>query len=166
MYSIDKDSVVALSEIPRPEAGAPSPVIFASEDVVAVAYYVTPGDGDVALISFITPYIHLFGAPNDEALDGHPLYDRGLTFYSAFEVHDSSWIRGLERMNRVHMFHDAAHFASYRHFIITFHDTTFECIAKGFTASLHKEHPGEVIRVVQNRQSNQSLQPTAGRSDV
>jgi hypothetical protein len=148
MYSIDdKDSVIALSEIPSPEAGAPSPVVQASEESVAVAYYTTPADGAVALVSFTMPHVHLFGAPNDEALDSHPLYERGLTFYGAFEVHDSSWIRSLERMNRVHRFHNASRFAAYRHFIITFHDTTFECIAEGFTTSMHKEHPAEVMRL-------------------
>jgi hypothetical protein len=148
MYSIDgKDSVVTLSEIPRPEAGASSPVVYASDGTLAVAYYTTPADDAVALISFTMPHVHLFGAPNDEALDGHPLYERGLTFYAAFEVRDSSWLRSLERMNRVHMFHDPARFAVYRHFIITFHDTTFECIAEGFSVSMHKEGPTEVIRL-------------------
>jgi hypothetical protein len=148
MYSIDaKDSVVALSEIPRPEAGAPSPVVYASDGTLAVAYYTTPAGDAVSLVSFTLPYVHLFGAPNDEALDGHPLYERGLSFYAAFEVRDSSWLRSLARMNRVHMFHDAARFAAYRHFIITFHDTTFECIAEGFTTSMHKEDPAEVIRL-------------------
>ena len=148
MYSVDdKDSVVALSEIPRPEAGAPSPIVYASDRSLAVAYYTTAGDGAVALVSFTLPHIHLFGAPNDEALHGHPLYERGLSFYSAFEVRDSSWIRGLERMNRVHMLHDASRFAAYRHFIITFHDTTLECIAEGFAISMHKENPAEAIRL-------------------
>ena len=148
MYSVDdKDSVVALNEIPRPEAGAPSPVVYASEGLLTVAYYTTPGDGAVALLSFSMPYIHIFGAPNDEALDGHPLYERGLSFYGAFEVCASSWIRSLERMNRVHMFHDASRFAAYRHFIVTFHDTTFECIAEGFAISTHKGEPADIIRL-------------------
>jgi hypothetical protein len=148
MYSVDdRDSVVALSDIPRPEAGAPSPVVYASDGSLAVAYYTTPGDGAVALVSFTMPHIHLFGAPNDEALDGHPLYERGLSFYGAFEIRESSWIRSLERMNRVHMFHDTSRFAACRHFILTFHDTTFECVAQGYTTSIHQEDPAEVIRL-------------------
>jgi hypothetical protein len=148
MYSVDgKDSVVALSEIPGPEAGAPSPVVYASDGTLAVAYYATPADDAVALVSFTMPYIHLFGAPNDEALAGHPLYERGLSFCAAFEVRGSSWIRSLERTNRVHRMHNAARFVAYRYFIITFHDTTFECVAQGFTTSMHKEAPTEVIRL-------------------
>jgi hypothetical protein len=33
-----------------------------------------------------------------------------------------------------------------RHFILTFHHITFECIAHGFTTSMHRRNPTEVIR--------------------
>jgi len=32
-----------------------------------------------------------FGGPNDEALGGHPLYERGLGRYGVYEVFNSSW---------------------------------------------------------------------------
>ena len=53
MYSVDeKDTIVSLSDIPRPDAGAPRPVILATEHFVAVAYYaVGPGDA-VVLVTF------------------------------------------------------------------------------------------------------------------
>ena len=44
-------------------------------------------------------------------------------------VLSSSWIRGLERMNRVHDGHSQERFSRLLHFILTFHDTTFECIS-------------------------------------
>ena len=47
----------------------------------------------------------MFGPPNDEAFDGHPLARRGLRPYGAFEVTHSSWIRQLEQMNSVHPHH-------------------------------------------------------------
>ena len=72
------------------------------------------------------------GAPNDEAFAGHPLASRGLHPYGAFEILDSSWVRALERMNRVHSRHTPAMFAAYRHFVLTFHDTTFECVAESY----------------------------------
>lgn len=40
--------------------------------------------------------------PNDESLHGHPLFERGLAFYGAFRVENSSWIRALVRINSVH----------------------------------------------------------------
>ena len=33
-----------------------------------------------------------------------------------------------------------------RHFILTFHDITFEGIAHGFTTSMHRKNPTEAIR--------------------
>src|SRR5467141_1374722 len=127
MHSVDeRDSVVELSELPRPSASDPAPVMSANEHSVRLAYYTYSSPDEVALVAFLQPHVHLFGAPNDEALEGHPLYAKGLSFYSAFEVHDSSWIRDLERMNRIHKRHEPSHFARLRHFIITFHDTTFE----------------------------------------
>ncbi len=146
MYSVDeKDAAVLLNDIPRPDAGAPRPAISAIERFVAVAYYaVGPGDA-VALVIFDS-YAHMLGPPNDESLEGHPLYSRGLDYHNAFEVRESSWIRSLERMNRVHLWHDSARFARYRHFIITFQDSTFECIAGTYRVSIHTGDPAEVVR--------------------
>lgn len=40
MYEADeKDKVVRLAQVPKPEAGAPMPVILATEDIVALVYY-------------------------------------------------------------------------------------------------------------------------------
>lgn len=55
------------------------------------------------------------------------------------EVHRSSWLRQLERINSVHHNHDRARFmASRRHFVWAFHDSTFECIAEGFDVELRR----------------------------
>jgi hypothetical protein len=101
----------------------------------------------VALVSFDHPYAHMFGPPNDEAFEGHPLAVRGLQPYSVFEVRDSSWIRRLERMNSVHEHHLPERFAKYRHFIFAFHDTTFECVSEGFSFSVHTGSVAQVLRM-------------------
>jgi hypothetical protein len=74
--------------------------------------------------------------PHDEALHGHPLSPRGLSHYDAYEVMESSWIRALERVNSVHERHDASRYRGLRHFILTFHDSTFECVARTFSVSI------------------------------
>jgi hypothetical protein len=146
MYSIDeKDAVVPLSDVPRPDAGAPRPVISATEHFVAVAYFAVGAGDAVALIRFDS-YAHMFGPPNDEGLEGHPLYGRGLDYHNCFEVRESSWIRSFERMNRVHMWHDSARFARYKHFIITFQDSTFECVADRYGVSIQAGDPAEIVR--------------------
>ncbi len=87
----------------------------------------------------------MFGPPNDEAFAGHPLASRGLQPYGAFEVLASSWIRQLERMNAVHRHHDPEDFAVYRHIVLAFHDSTFECIAEGYTCEEAWGFPSSLI---------------------
>lgn len=138
MYAVDdRDVVVPLTNLPAPDAGAPKPVVLADENRAIVAYYAPDwdtakpedlGDEEVAVLRFDAVLSFMFGDPNDEALNGHPLFERGLQFYAAHRVEQSSWVRQLELMNRVHPLHNAEAFSRLRHFIVTFHDSTFECV--------------------------------------
>ena len=142
MYEVDdQDVVVGFPAIPSPSPGAPEPVVLADEAAVVVAYYAPDnsnwetaapedlGDEEVVVVRFAAVRSLMFGAPNDEALHGHPLSDRGLEAYAAHRVENSSLVRRLERMNRVHPLHNAQGFAGLAHFIVTFHDSTFECVS-------------------------------------
>lgn len=117
------------------------PCLVADEQALRVGYIGrdanAPDDLRVVVVSFVRPYAHMFGPPNDEALDGHPLWGRGLGFYGAFRVVDSSWIRGLVKMNSVHERHDPKVFERFEHYILTFHDSTLECVAEGFDFETH-----------------------------
>jgi hypothetical protein len=163
MYSIDsKDAVVQISDVPQSSVGAPCPMILAGEYHLRLAYYIQerPSDWDgktvrlvgentsgepVALIAFTRPYAHMFGPPNDEAFNGHPLSSRGLKPYRVYKITDSSWLRGLQQMNAVHPYHRREHFAKYHHFIFAFHDTTFECIAETFQATAHRGSVHDIL---------------------
>ena len=142
-------------DVPPSSAGAPLPHIFADEGRLLIAYIVnTPDplfDGtnprsissatDDQWIAILTadPYrVFQFGPPNDEAISGHRLYGLGLRPYSAFEVRNSSWIASFEKANRVHSSHRPELFSGYRHFILTFHDSTLEFIARSFSVSLQQ----------------------------
>lgn len=156
MYTIDElDEVVPLSDLPQSDVGCPLPTIIADDYRLVLEYLVSDlepkwdgtyvnvvdsnTDGIVALIQFHRPYAHMMGAPNEEAISGHPLANRGLEAFAAFEVRNSSWIRQCEKMNSVHPHHDRCRFhESKRHFIFVFHDSTFECIAHGFDVSILK----------------------------
>ena len=157
----ERDTVQPLAEFPQSSVGAPTPMILASEQALFVAFYleqrdvnwdgttckmVTPDTNDepVAVVRFRGVTAHFFGPPNDEAFSGHPLSERGLEPYGAFEVLSSSWIRALERMNSVHPRHRPDSFSSCRHFVLTFHDTIFECVADSFTI----EQPSGSLRSV------------------
>jgi hypothetical protein len=103
-----------------------------------------------AVVTFSQVYAHMFGPPNDEAFSGHPLASRGLTPYAAFEVEQSSWLRALQRMNSVHPYHRPEQFAQYKHFILSFHDSTFECIAASFEVALCRGSVGRVLLAAQH----------------
>lgn len=154
MYDVDdKDRLVSLSDVPQSSLGAPIPVIVADEHTVVLAYYleerpphwdgstirmVSPDtDGEpVAIVRFASSYAHMSGPPNDEAFRGHPLAERGLRPYQAFEVLHSSWIRKLERMNSVHPRHKPERFWELHHYVFAFHDSTFECACHGFSLTM------------------------------
>ena len=156
MYSVDdQDRVLELKGVPQSDVGAPSPIVLSDERVTLLAYEVSgetfPDDGrvltdadlemlveEMALIEFQGCRSYMFGSPNDEAFDGHPLANRGLNPYGAFEVENSSWIRQLEKMNSVHPLHRGGWLQRLKHFVFAFHDSTFECVARGFTISNHR----------------------------
>src|SRR5262249_20229717 len=108
MYPVDElDTVVEISNAPRPDVGAPLPLVVADDYRLMLAYLLSESDPNwdgtyvnvvspdsegmaVAVIRFHRPYAHVFGPPNDEAFYGHPLANRGLHPYSVFEVRESS----------------------------------------------------------------------------
>jgi hypothetical protein len=130
-YTVDRhDRLVELKDLPMQSGGAPCPMVLASDSALVLAYLMAPECQEYVVIEFDAVAAHYFGMPNDETLNGHPLYKRGLRAYSAFENKHSSWVRSLERVNSVHPFHRPGMFSQHRHFIFSFHDTMFECIAK------------------------------------
>ncbi|MFZ6755550.1 hypothetical protein ACO0KY_19555 [Undibacterium sp. Dicai25W] len=151
-----------LSDIPQSSVGAPLPCIVATEHSLAVAFplqerdpswdgssiRIVSHDSDeelIGVIRFNRAIAHFFGPPNDEAFRVHPLADRGLEPYGAFEITSSSWIHALEKMNSVHPCHMREHFKVYRHFVLSFHDTTFECVATGYTCEVHRGNLQQIM---------------------
>lgn len=145
-YVVDGDDrVVAASEFPAPDVGAPMPAVAGDEGTVFLTYLVDEFDpawdgtyatvvgpdtaGRVAVVELSGADLY-WGWPNDDLLDEHPLADRGLERYAVWEVRDSSWIRALERGNSAHPMHRPESFDGLRHLVFAFHDTTFECVVR------------------------------------
>lgn len=164
MFSLrSAEKVVALEGFPQSSVGAPCPAIVATEHSLAVLFYVEEPDPNwdgtyvrmlgvessgepSAVVTFERPSIHTFGPPNDEAFAGHRLASKGLRPYGAFEILNSQWIRQLEKMNSVHPRHDPKmYMEGKRHFILTFHDTTFECVARGYSIELARASIKELL---------------------
>jgi hypothetical protein len=121
-----KQRVVVLDDWPPPSAGAPQPRVLADDSTLSLLY--RTDDDRFAVIQFPLCTFFVFGAPNDEALGGHPLARFGLRHYSVHEVHGSSLVRELERRNSVHPRHDPSSYRRRRHLVFTFKDTTLECV--------------------------------------
>ena len=146
MYLIDeRDRVIELKDVPQSSVGAPLPIVLSDESTIVLAYIIQDSSPDtdrpgesLALVEFELYQSYMFGAPNDEAFSSHPLAARGLHPYAAFRIDDSSWVRQLERMNSVHPNHNPNKFQELKHFVFAFHDSTFECVAKGFKILEHE----------------------------
>ncbi|MBA2501979.1 MAG: hypothetical protein H0V27_03780 [Pyrinomonadaceae bacterium] len=169
MYPVDeRDKVVALESVSQSSVGAPLPIVLSDEHKILLAYVVedTAPDWDgssvrvvdpsasgepLALVEFSSYSSLMFGAPNDEAFAGHPLTNRGLHSYAAFQIENSSWIRQLMQMNSVHHYHKPERFERLKHFVFAFHDSTFECVAERFTLSEHEGSLKSLLSVMQSR---------------
>lgn len=144
--------------MPLPSSGAPEPLVLANEGTLVVAYMAgkpstgrpdgsgLPSAAEAAtIVVFRNCYASHFGPPNDEVFAAHPLADRGLRPYGAFEVENSSWLAGLERRNRAHPRHDPRGFEQMRHLVWTFHDSVLECGALSYAVQAAAERPGDLM---------------------
>lgn len=122
------------------------PFVLADEGIVILSFF-TPSNAaavgehrstSAAILQFQIPLMHLLGPPNDEAIRGHPLWRRGLDYYSAYRVEHSSLLRRVAVMNYVHPRNDPAAFDNLQHYILTFEDSTFECIAQSYSSSVER----------------------------
>jgi hypothetical protein len=144
VYVVDEhDRIVELADIPKPATGDPSPIVIADEQAVVLTYLPqerdsSEGPSTFCFVRFNRVWTHSFGAPNDETLEGHPLWDRGLGFYGVFRVDESSLVRRLARMNSVHKQHDYSTFDGLSHYIFTFHDSAFECAARSYEVVIER----------------------------
>jgi hypothetical protein len=123
------------------DSGAPEAVLISPDlgapTVLAIEPQVDDPDQRPVVLRWEHCHASAMEPPNDEALDGHRLYDCGLKdVLWCGEVHDSSWITDLERRNRVHDQHDPAAYERLRHFILPLKECVVEIVAE--TVSVHR----------------------------
>lgn len=83
-----------------------------------------------AMVEFWRCSAVYLGSPNDEAIEGHRLYGKGIDVGGAFTIENSLWREELARINSVHSQFDAAYWQSLTHYLLFFKDHTFECLAR------------------------------------
>jgi hypothetical protein len=133
-----------------PNAGAPSPILHQTERAAVLVFFGQPtdrpGERHRVLVEVFGCMIATFGYPNDEALPGHPLHAAGLSYSGVFEVLAPSWRDRVIAQNLRSFPSTPKQYATRRHFVITFQDSTFECLADDLRARLAP--PGSIEGVL------------------
>ena len=123
---VPEEHAIVLADWPQPAVVAELRA-YADESSLLIRYR-GASEGSVVARFPLCHYM-AFGAPNDKALGGHPLANRGLKFYSVHEVVNSTLLQMLERRNSVHPRHDReSYLRGKRHYVFTFQDSTLECV--------------------------------------
>lgn len=144
-----EECVVTL-DAPSPAADVSEARLLQTEYDAFLLYAVreTRQGGPVALID-LSGCTSRFGLPNDEALRGHPLLERGLRYYAAGEVLNSRWRAREDARNQIAF--PESRMTDIRHLVFTFHDSTLECLTHTFRAELLHEPYLTVLRRIAAR---------------
>lgn len=141
-------------DMPAWETGAPLPHLLQTNNKTFLIFILRGGDANwevtsedviraggppewLAVVTFERCICTKMGTPNDEVFHGHPLYGKGFEGYTAMTVENSRWIKQLEAINAVHHCYKPELWRELKHYILPFHDCTFECVARGFTVEKH-----------------------------
>ena len=128
-------------------AGAPCPIVLAGDHSLTLLYYGTKDESDqVWIVSFHRPHAHMFSGINDESLSGHRLYGKGLEFYSAHVVDNSSWLKEIRSIHSVHNHYRAENWSKTKHYVLCFHDNLIEVLAEGYTTTERSGSPAQVLK--------------------
>ena len=121
------------TEPPAMDTGSPRPELYYSNGLYCTYYlpdFVSADKEQIAVLRFEGVLHFSMGHPNDEGLQGHSLYEHGLTQYDFFFVLNSPLIAEIETRNSVHMWHRPGIYSQFKHSIVTFHDETLEVVSK------------------------------------
>jgi hypothetical protein len=129
------------------DRGAPTPFLVSEGGKAAVVFYLKDSE-QLGVVEFHGVYEVRFGGLNDEAIEGHPLWDKGLAAYAAHEVIHSKWITESERRNSVHRSHKDGWHDRLKHYVLCFHDQTLECLASEIHVARFTGSYREAVRSV------------------
>jgi hypothetical protein len=136
----------------KPEAAVSGAVVLQSEYSTYLLFNAMKENSDglyadsgIGVIEYKGCLQSKFGYPNDEAAEGHPLnmyFEEADGFYDFYEVLDSPWLKELSQQNQK-VFPGTNY--THRHFVVFFHDSTFECLANDFEVSNYNESTASVL---------------------
>ncbi len=136
------------------EAGAPDPMFFSTGNKTLVVFFGTlihdseTLDINRVMIEFTGCIKSSLGSPNNETLHGHPYYSLGVRSYGFYELENSDLLTQIVEIQSVHARFNPARWKLYKHYVITFHDELFECIAREFTISKGDGFYQQILNIV------------------
>jgi hypothetical protein len=92
-----------------------------------------------------------FGIANDEVFSGLPLWDKGLEGYAAHTIENSTWIKELKNINKVHHRYNEELWKDKKHYTLLFHDEIFEIIARDYKIETFNTTFGKLATEVARR---------------
>lgn len=134
--------------------GAPSPLIIANDDELYLTFYIAnegyqhldiphqrseSNDIGICILKFKSYLKYTFGAPSNETIGGHPYYKLGMRSASFYELEGSDLVKQLQNIANVHPYYKPERWSLYKHYIVTFHDNMFECVAQEFVMELQNK---------------------------
>ena len=142
----------------RPESAVSAALLLQSEERTFLTFNAVRRDSSglfqvvgTAVVEFESCQATRFGYPNDEALAGHPLFDKGLDSVGAYEVENSSWIRSIAEQNRISFPNSREDEKTSHHYVFVFHDSTFECVADKFHLEISMAPVEEILADLSRR---------------
>lgn len=154
MDGVNAPDAVTRLDLPwLPDATAPAPVVWQDDYRAVVVYRAAPTDeGPMVVLEFGGVLAATFGYPGEEARGGDPLAARGLEGHGIHEVRNSSWLERLKQENLA-VFPDAVWWPNdalvpgraIRHFVVTFPEGTFACLARSIQGRFTAETVIEVL---------------------
>ena len=128
----ERDIPVLLDTVPMPAPASTEPFVVANEGRAILVYRIAPShqrrygpfvenEQPFCLVRFDGAVFQSLGPPNDDELSQHVLHEKGLQPYGAYEVRKSTLV--------VEWWPNVTPVIALRHFIFTFEDSSFECVA-------------------------------------
>lgn len=96
----------------------------------------------IAVVRFHNCIAVRMGSPNSDGMRNHPLHRKGLTATSAHSVHASHWVNDLEALNKGSDRILSDEWKTYHHYLFTFRDGIFECVAKSYNIETSIKNKG------------------------
>jgi hypothetical protein len=140
---------------PQWDAGAPMPQVFSNGHKTFLIYLINEPDpnwdgtyvnmidntGDtkypLALVKF-NGGTSRFGIANEEVFGGLTVANKGMKWYAAHIIQNSTWLKELKGIHSIHPNYSEEHWKDRKHFMLLFHDEMFEVIATDYKIEMFR----------------------------